>query len=159
MHLDHLDFKLLRELVTNCNVTQADLADKVGLSTTACARRQNALESGRYINAYRAQLNLSALGFPATVVVRIALHSQSEEALSTFERAAALCPSIARCFLMSGSDDYLILVVARDIEDFEHIHKTQLARLPGVSRIQSNFALRTILDRDLPPRVLDLQCQ
>jgi Lrp/AsnC family leucine-responsive transcriptional regulator len=157
MNLDFLDFKLLRELAANSNLTQAELAERVGLSTTACARRQNALENAGFIRGYCATLNLSTLGFRSLVVVRIALNSQSDEALANFEQAIALCPSVTRCFLMSGADDYLVLVVARDIEDFEHIHKTQLARLPGVARIQSSFALRTILDRNIPPRALDIQ--
>jgi Lrp/AsnC family leucine-responsive transcriptional regulator len=157
MNLDFLDFKLLRELAANSNLTQGDLAERVGLSTTACARRQSALENAGIIRGYCAALDLSTLGFRSQVIVRIALNHQSEKALADFEQAIALCPSVTRCSLMSGTDDYLVIVVARDIEDFEHIHKTQLARLPGVARIQSNFALRTILDRNIPPRALDIQ--
>ena len=56
-----------------------------------------------------------------------------------------------RTFLMSGTDDYLLIVPARDIEDFERIHRTELSRLPHVSRIQSNFALREIISRTVPP--------
>jgi Lrp/AsnC family leucine-responsive transcriptional regulator len=58
-----------------------------------------------------------------------------------------------RTFLMSGSDDYLLIVLARDIEDFERIHRTELSRLPHVSRVQSNFALREIIDRAVPPAI------
>ena len=58
-----------------------------------------------------------------------------------------------RTFLMSGSDDYLLIVLARDIEDFERIHRTEVSRLPHVSRIQSNFALREIINRAVPPAI------
>jgi Lrp/AsnC family leucine-responsive transcriptional regulator len=64
------------------------------------------------------------------------------------------CPSVVRCFLMSGSDDYLVIVLARDIEDFERIHRTELSRLPRVARIQSSFAMREVVDRAVPPNVL-----
>ena len=89
-----------------------------------------------------------------TVLVRIALDSQSEEALRSFEAGVAACPSITRCFLMSGADDYLAIVLAKDIEDFERIHRTELSRLPRVARIQSSFAIREIVDRAVPPVVL-----
>ncbi len=58
---------------------------------------------------------------------------------------------MVRCFLMSGPDDYLVTVAARDIEDYEHIHKSQLSRLPHVFRIQSSFALRQVIDRPALP--------
>jgi DNA-binding Lrp family transcriptional regulator len=74
--------------------------------------------------------------------------------LDAFERAVIACPSVVRCFLMSGSDDYMVTVLARDIEDFEHIHRTQLSRLPRVARIQSSFALREIINRAVPPAAL-----
>jgi len=84
------------------------------------------------------------------VLVRITLDSQREEAFESFERAVTLCPSVIRCHLMSGADDYWLIVLARDIADFEHIHKTQLSRLPRVARIQSSFAMRDIVDRASP---------
>ena len=62
----------------------------------------------------------------------------------------ARCASVIRCYFMSGYDDYELIVLCRDIADFEHIHKTQLARLPHVARIQSGFALRDVIDRGLP---------
>jgi Lrp/AsnC family leucine-responsive transcriptional regulator len=61
---------------------------------------------------------------------------------------------VLRCFLMSGSDDYLLTVAARDIEDFERIHRTELSRLPRVARLESSFALRKVIDRAAPPAAL-----
>ena len=77
--------------------------------------------------------------------------SQNEEALKSFEAAVIDCPSVVRCFLMSGSDDYIVIVLARDIEDFERIHRTELSRLPRVARIQSSFAMREVVNRAVPP--------
>lgn len=149
--LDRAALALLRELARDGRASHVELSQRVGLSPTACARRQRALEEAGLITGYRAVLGEKALGLGATVIVRIALDSQSEEALGAFERAIERCPSVMRCFLMSGTDDYLVMVLARDIEDYEHVHKSQLSRLPHVSRIQSSFALRSVIDRPASP--------
>ncbi|MGX1306862.1 Lrp/AsnC family leucine-responsive transcriptional regulator [Amorphus suaedae] len=150
MKLDRLDLKLIDALADTGRASHVELAERIGLSATAVARRQRLLEESGVIAGYRAVLGLKALGMTATVIVRITLDSQSEEALSTFETAIITCPSVTRCFLMAGSDDYLVIVMARDIEDYEHIHKSQLSRLPHVARIQSSFALRDVVDRSVP---------
>ncbi len=115
--------------------------------------RQRALEEAGYISGYSARLALEKLDLATVVVVRIALEKQSEEALAAFEKAVQRCPSIVRCLLMSGSDDYLITVLVRDIADYERIHMTQLSRLPGVARLHSSFALRSVVDRAVPPEI------
>lgn len=153
MKLDSLDRAILQTLAQDGRVSYADLSERVGLSPTAAARRQNALEDAGLITGYQAVLGLDRLGFSATVIVRIALESQSEEVLDAFEKAVVQCPSVVRCFLMSGEDDYIIAVSARDIADFERIHRTELARLPHVARIQSSFALREVINRAVPPAV------
>ena len=153
MDLDEIDFAILRELSANARASQVELADRAGLSGTAIARRQRALEENGFIEGYQALLNLKLFGLRTTVLVRIALDSQSEEALTSFERGVLKCPSITRCFLMSGSDDYWAIVLAKDIEDFERIHRTELSRLPRVARIQSSFAIRSVVDRAVPPAV------
>jgi Lrp/AsnC family leucine-responsive transcriptional regulator len=153
MDLDRIDVKILAELSANARVSQVDLADRVGLSSTAITRRQKALEENGFIQGYQAVLNLGLFGLRTTVLVRIALDSQSDEALRSFESGVLLCPSITRCFLMSGSDDYLAIVLARDIEDFEKIHRMELSRLPRVARIQSSFAIRDVVNRVVPPAV------
>ena len=140
MTIDRIDLAILRELERDARISAVDLARRVGLSSTACARRQKALEENGFILGYGARLALSKFDLPATVVVRIALETQSEEALSAFEKAVQRCPSVARCLLMSGTDDYLVTVVVRDISDYERIHMTQLSWLPGVARLHSSFA-------------------
>jgi DNA-binding Lrp family transcriptional regulator len=113
----------------------------------------------RLIKGYRAMLDLGLFGLRLTILVRIALDSQSEEALKAFEAGVLDCPSITRCFLMSGSDDYIAIVLARDIEDFERIHRTELSRLPRVARIQSSFAIRDVVDRAVPPAIFGRERQ
>ena len=100
--LDRSDISLLREVTSNARCSHVELAERVGLSSTACARRLAALEQDGLIEGYQAVLGLKALGLGTTVVVRITLDSQSEDALQAFERAVIKCPSVVRCLLMSG---------------------------------------------------------
>ena len=150
IELDRFDRAILATLGADARMSLADLAPKVGLSSTACARRLKALEEQGVIRGYHAALDHKRLGLAVTVLVRIRLDSQREEAFEAFEKAVALCASVTRCYFMAGSDDYELIVLCRDIADFEHVHKTQLARLPHVARIQSGFALRDVIDRSLP---------
>ena len=150
MELDRLDTMILAELSANARVSQVELAERVGLSSTAIARRQKTLEDEGFIKGYQAMLDLDLMGLSTTVLVRIALESQSDEALRSFEAGVVKCPSVVRCFLMSGSDDYIAIVLARDIQDFERIHRTELSRLPRVARVQSSFALREVVNRAVP---------
>ncbi|QDW41815.1 Lrp/AsnC family transcriptional regulator [Bradyrhizobium sp. KBS0727] len=153
MEIDRIDIMILAELSANARVSMVDLASRVGLSNTAIARRQRSLEENGFIHGYQATLDLSRFGLRTTVLVRIALESQSDQALKAFEAGVVNCPSVVRCFLMSGSDDYVAIVLARDIQDFERIHRTELSRLPRVARIQSSFAMRDVVNRAVPPVV------
>ena len=150
MTLDTLDKAILAALVEDGRRSQVDLADRVPLSPTAIARRIRALEDAGVIEGYQARISRKALGLTMTVVVQISLKSQNEELLASFEKAAAAAPSIVSCHLMSGEDDYLLTVLARDLADYERIHKEELSRLPGVARLRSSFALREVASRILP---------
>ena len=152
--LDRIDLKLLAELMGDARASQLELAEKVSLSPTACARRIRQLEEAGIIRGYRADLDATALGLVTTVVVTITLEKQSEDYLAAFEAAIARCPDIVSCHLMSGSDDYHLQVLARDIADFERIHKQHLSRMPGVARIHSSFAMREVVRRAIPDNAL-----
>jgi Lrp/AsnC family transcriptional regulator, leucine-responsive regulatory protein len=152
--LDRIDLRILAELVSDARASQIDLAEKVGLSPTACARRIRHLEESGVIRGYRVDLEPSALGLVTTVVVTITLEKQSEDYLAAFEAAVARCPDVVSCHLMSGSDDYHLQVIARDIADFERIHKQHLSRMPGVARIHSSFAMREVVRRTIPETAL-----
>ncbi|MCA0400331.1 MAG: Lrp/AsnC family transcriptional regulator [Proteobacteria bacterium] len=155
MRLDSFDLALLKELTREGRASHVEIADRIGLSSTASARRLKAMEEAGLIKGYSAALDLNRFGLGVTVLVRITLESQSEEVLEAFEREVVKCPWVVRCFLMSGSDDYLVTVQVRDIADFEHIHKTHLSRLPRVARMQSSFALREVINRAIPPAIFD----
>jgi len=144
--IDAFDRAIIKALAQNGRLTQLHLADFVPLSPTAIARRIRALEEAGIISGYSARINRHALGYDMTAFVRIGLKNQSEELLTAFEQAVAAIPSIVNCYLVSGEDDYLLTVVARDLADYEQLHKQQLSRLPGLAKLNSNFALRGVLD-------------
>src|SRR5512146_1514985 len=115
--MDRLDRHLLSVLATNGRATSIELAQAVHLSPTAVARRQRALEEAGVIRGYSANIDATVFGCATTVVVQIALRSQSEGDLTEFEQAVRHCDSVLQCYLMSGSDDYLLILQVRDLAD------------------------------------------
>lgn len=147
---DKIDTAILDALQADGRLSNVELADTVGLSESACLRRVKALEAAHVITHYAAHLDETAVGLPGTVFVRVSLASQREQELLTFEEAVRHVPEVMDCYLMSGDVDYMIRVVVRDAPDYERIHHT-LTSLPGVDRVHSSFALRTILRRSRLP--------
>jgi Lrp/AsnC family transcriptional regulator, leucine-responsive regulatory protein len=146
LKMDRTDKIILAHLQRQGNMPLADLAEKAGLAASTCHRRVKALEAEGIITGYTAALDRKALGLANEFFVEVSLTGQSEDTLEKFEKAVQRVPEILECHLMSGQFDYLLRVVARDTEDYERIHRTKLSRLPGLQRIQSMLALRTIKD-------------
>jgi Lrp/AsnC family transcriptional regulator, leucine-responsive regulatory protein len=151
---DALDHAIIAALVEDGRRSQVQLAERIPLSPTAIARRIRALEDAGVIEGYQARINRRAFGLEMTVHVFISLQNQTEQRLEAFEAAVAAAPSIIGCELMSGEDDYLLTVLARDLADYERIHKQELSRLPGVTRLRSSFVLREVKARPLPASAL-----
>jgi Lrp/AsnC family transcriptional regulator, leucine-responsive regulatory protein len=144
--IDKIDKIILSQLQRQGNMALADLAEKAGLSASSCHRRVKLLEQRGVITGYMASLDRKALGLANEFFVEVSLVAQTEEAFEKFEKLVQRVPEILECHLMSGQFDYLLRVIARDAEDYERIHRTKLARLPGIQRIQSSLALRTVKD-------------
>lgn len=151
---DLMDRKIMRELVQDARVSHVVLSERVGLSPTACARRLQILEKSGVICGYSADIDSARLGFLMTVLVHITLDRQNEDALAAFEKEIQKCPDVVSCYLMSGNDDYLVHVQARDMEDYERIHKQHLSRMPSVARLHSSFAMRSVVKRNISPAAL-----
>ncbi|HEY4249681.1 MAG TPA: Lrp/AsnC family transcriptional regulator [Roseomonas sp.] len=143
--LDELDLAMIRELRADGRVSNAALAAAVGLSPSACLRRLRLMERSGVIRGYTVLLDTPEPRGAVTVVVQITLERQTEQHLARFEAAVKRCPEVVQCHLMTGIADYLLQVEARDAADYERIHKEQLSRMPGVARIQSSFAIRTVI--------------
>jgi Lrp/AsnC family transcriptional regulator, leucine-responsive regulatory protein len=144
--IDRTDKIILVQLQRHGNLALAELAEKAGLSASSCHRRVKLLEQHGVIKGYSANLERKALGLTNEFFVEVSLAAQTEEAFEKFEKQVQRVPEILECHLMSGQFDYLLRVIAKDAEDYERIHRTKLARLPGIQRIQSSLALRTVKD-------------
>lgn len=142
--LDPIDQRMVRLLQLDGRISNARLAEEVGLSPSACLRRLRALEAAGVIRGYAAIVAADEPEHAATFIVSIVLERQTEEFLDRFEAAVRKCPDVGECYLMTGGYDYLLRVEARDMSDFERIHRDQLSRLPGVARIQSSYAIRRV---------------
>ena len=144
MKVDQIDRRILNALQRSGRISNADLADEVNLSASACHRRVQRLEKDGFIKNYVALLDPRKLDVPTTVFVEITLSAQADEVLENFEKAVARIPDVLECHLMAGTADYILKVVAENTEDFARIHRQYLTRLPGVAQMQSSFALRTV---------------
>ena len=151
--LDRTDRAILHEVQLNGRITNAQLADLVNLSESACLRRMRALEDSGMLRGYVGLIDQSSAGYPDNVFVTITLQSQQQTDLARFEEAVMALPEVMERYLMSGDADYLLRVIVADARDYERIHSQHLTRLPGVARVQSNFALRTVIKKtEIPVR-------
>jgi Lrp/AsnC family leucine-responsive transcriptional regulator len=144
MSIDQTDRRILKVLQEQGRISNAELSEAVNLSQSACHRRVHRLEKDGYIRGYVALLDARKMAVPTTVFVEISLSGQAEDVLGAFEKAVSRIPDVLECHLMAGSADYLLKVVAENTDDFARIHRQYLSRLPGVVRMQSSFALRTV---------------
>ncbi len=149
--LDAMDRKLLARLQRDGRISNVDLAQAVGLSESACLRRVKALELSGVIGRYAAVVDERAVGLPLSVFVTVTLSSQSEASLTAFESAISHVREVAECYLMTGTSDYLLRLVVRDVDDLQRLHAQELTRIAGVTRISSSIAMRTVVKRaELP---------
>jgi Lrp/AsnC family leucine-responsive transcriptional regulator len=148
---DPIDRAILAALQEDGRLSNVELAERVGLSQSACLRRVRQLEERGVIEDYVAVISQSAAGRPQNVFVQITLEKQQNRDLEAFEKAVVAHPQVLECYLMSGDSDYLLRVIVADASDYERLHNEVLTRLPGVQRLRSSFALRTVMKRTAIP--------
>jgi DNA-binding Lrp family transcriptional regulator len=144
LELDTRDKTILRLLQENGRITNAELAERVHLSASACLRRVKQLEDSGLIRSYAMLLDEKVAGFPGVAYVSVTLDQQGRASLDRFEKAIMLFEEVLECYLLAGNHDYLVRVAYKDSADFERIHSEIITQLPGVSRVQSTMTLRTI---------------
>lgn len=150
LSLDTIDLRILSELQKDGRLSNVQLAAKINLSESACLRRVRLLEEHTVIDRYVMLINQAAIGKPGTVFVRVTLEGQQQEKLQRFEGEIDKVEEVLECYLMSGDSDYLLRIIVRDNDDYLQIH-SHLTGLPGVLRVQSSFALKTVLKKtELP---------
>ncbi|MER8944506.1 Lrp/AsnC family transcriptional regulator [Mesorhizobium sp. M0664] len=142
--LDNIDRKIIAALQVDGRMTAQQLAERVGLSASPCARRVRLMEDMGVITGYAALIDQDMVDLPISVFASIKLERQRESELNRFNAAIARWPEVVDCYLMTGQRDYLLRVVVRDLHAYERFLKEKLTRLDGVSSIESSFALAQI---------------
>jgi Lrp/AsnC family leucine-responsive transcriptional regulator len=151
LSLDKTDVRILQLVQNDGRLPIADLAERVQLSPSACARRLRLLEDSGVIQGYTARVNKAAVGLPMMALVVVTLNRKSEEALASFEAAINNTPEIMEAYLMTGRADYMLRVVVADLDAYERFLMRRLTRIPGVSQIESSFMLRQVAARSALP--------
>ena len=145
-NIDELDAAIVRYLERHGRATNYEVGEAVGLSASASSRRIQALETSGAIRGYRAVIDDRLLGKPMTVYIRVTLERQSAPVLAAFETAVRRCHDIVNCHLMGGQYDYMVVARVAGIDDYNRLHQNELSRLPGVTRLETSFALRDVLE-------------
>jgi DNA-binding Lrp family transcriptional regulator len=148
--LDAIDKRILSALQKDGRLSNVQLAEQIGLSESACLRRVRLLEQNGIIDRYAMLIDQAAIGKPGNVFVQVTLEGQQQEKLQLFEEEIGKVKEVMECYLMSGDSDYLLRIIVRDNEDYMRIHN-RLTSLPGVLRVQSSFALKTVLKKTQLP--------
>ncbi len=142
--MDKKDRLIIKALQENGRLTNQDLAERVNLSPSPCLRRTRALEASGVIKGYTAIVDEQAFGLPITVFVRIRLSEHTGAAVQTFEEQVRSLDQILDCYVVTGSDDYILRVLTRDLADYERFVRERLHRIPGISSIDTSFAYGTV---------------
>jgi Lrp/AsnC family leucine-responsive transcriptional regulator len=143
--LDEMDASILRYLERHGRATNYEVGEAVGLSASAASRRILALENEGAIRGYRALVDDRLFGKRMTVYIRVTLERQSASVLGAFEAAVRRCREIVSCHLMAGQYDYMLVARVAGIDDYGSLHQNELSRLPGVTRLETSFALRDVM--------------
>ncbi|WP_428409059.1 Lrp/AsnC family transcriptional regulator [Hyphococcus sp.] len=142
--IDETDKKILTLLQRDGRLTNAEIADAVGLSVSAAHRRVKALEACGVIKGYGAKVDRAAAGLTLLAYVFVKLDSHAEEHLEAFEKQVNLLDEVVSCSAVSGGGDYILQVVAKDMESFAEVALKKLVRLPGVKDSSSHFVLSSM---------------
>ncbi len=151
MKLDQIDHKILRHLQENARITNAELAEKVGLSPTPCLRRLRRLEADGIIKAYHTEVNREALGINVTVLILVKLEKEDDSTLREFEESIKTRPEVMECYLVTGKFDYFLRVVIPTLAAYETFLSETILRMPNVATVESSFTLRQVEHKAVLP--------
>lgn len=153
MKLDSIDLKILDAVQREGRITKLGLAERVGLSATPAWMRLRKLEKAGIIRGYRADLDLRLVAPIATVLVEVTLGSHRQADFDRFERAVRDTPEIVACWAVGGGVDYILKVVAKDIDAYQRLVDSLLAREIGIDRYFTYIVTRAVKDEPLNPAV------
>jgi DNA-binding Lrp family transcriptional regulator len=150
-NLDDIDRRILRLLQKDGAIHNVQLAEKIGLSPSPCSRRVKMLEDGGFIERYVALVDASKVGLGLTVFARIWLTGQDVETVDHFTEEVLRLPNVVECHLMAGDCDFLLRVVAADLDDYRRFQINHLTRIKGVQSVKTEIPMQKIkLTSELP---------
>jgi DNA-binding Lrp family transcriptional regulator len=145
--VDDVDRRIIKELLIDARITNHQLAERVGLSASACLRRLRRLEETEVIRAYTALIDPVVEGWTMTAIASIRLSRQHEDEITMFEDAVRGWDEVLECHLVTGSRDYVLKVMCGGLEHYERFIKEKIARLKCVDTIETSFIMNTIKER------------
>jgi DNA-binding Lrp family transcriptional regulator len=144
--IDQIDRKILNTLQDDGRITNVDLAKQVGLTAPPCLRRVRTLEESGIVKSYHAKLNGPALGYGIMVFAMVSLKSQAEDALQAFETHIGALPEVRECHMLNGEIDFLLKIVAHDLQSFQSFLTSKLTPAPNVASVKTSLTIRTCKD-------------
>ena len=148
---DRVDRAIVARLQRDGRIANVDLADAIALSPSACLRRVKALEASGIIAGYHAEVSRSQAGLGLTVFIGLKVEGHSQDTSSQVEQALLAIPAVVACYLVSGTDDFLVEAAVPDLASYEQLLLGQILTIPAVVEARSTFAIRTVLSRGPMP--------
>ncbi|WP_319529070.1 Lrp/AsnC family transcriptional regulator [uncultured Cohaesibacter sp.] len=144
MKLDPIDRRILQNLQTEGRLTNQALSEQVGLSTSPCWRKVRQLEESGVIEGYSARLNRRAVGLGVLAFIRVKIDSHDREESEQFAEQVQKLEMVVACYSLAGDADFLLQVVARDIDDYADFAMNEIRRLPRIKEMQTTMVLKEI---------------
>jgi DNA-binding Lrp family transcriptional regulator len=141
--MDRIDRQILDVLQRDARISNTALAERVGLSESACLRRVRALEESGIIRGYHAEIDPQKLGFAITVFAMVSLKSQAESDLKAFEEHVSTLPQVRECHMLNGEIDFILKIVSKDLQSFQEFLTGKLTPAPNVESVKTSLTIRT----------------
>ncbi|OAN99327.1 Lrp/AsnC family transcriptional regulator [Parasphingorhabdus sp.] len=142
-NLDEIDLRILDRLQTDGRITNVELAQSVGLTAPPCLRRMRTLEDEGVIKSYHAAIDPTKMGYTITVFAMVSLKSQAEADLQMFEDHVQQLPEVRECYMLNGEIDFILKVVAKDLQQFQSFLTSQLTAAPNVASVKTSLTIRS----------------
>lgn len=142
LSIDDLDRQILALLQGDGRMTNVELASRIGLTAPPCLRRVRSLEDAGVIQGYNARLDQATLGYGITIFAMVSLRSQAEADLQAFENHVADLPEVRECYMLNGEIDFLLKIVARDLQSFQNFLTSKLTPAPNVISVKTSLTIR-----------------
>ncbi len=151
--MDSKDIQILQTLQQEGRLSNQDLSDRVNLSPSPCLRRLRHLEETGVIQGYTALVNQKAYGLPLTVFIRIVLERHIKDIVHIFEQHIQEIPEIMECYMITGDADYLLRVICRDLDAYEHFVRQTLHTIPGIASIDTSVTYGSVKQKHIYPNI------